>query len=288
MISFNILYLILPFLLYSLQLVILTKYSRMNWSLQIAFYRQLWIFLVWIPLLYFFPIDFKILMENIIPILITSLIWAIYLYINFKSLNYISVAIWKVFATSSRIIITILTWVLLLSNDINLYQWLWIILLLLWIFLLLKKEKFKYIWIVLSILAWILLVANWYFFIQYSINFNPIIAWYILETVNWIFLFIMLILLSFKNKTLIKQSFKIKKGNFLIIFLTSPLVLIATMAIAKSYEIYSFIMVWVVLTMAIPVTMIFWYFLLKEKLSFKSIISIFIITISIVIIKIFW
>jgi len=63
--------------------------------------------------------------------------------------------------------------------------------------------------------------------------------------------------------------------------------LIWSWAISKSYEIYSFTIVWIMLTMMIPASMIFWYLILKEKLSQKSIISIIIITFSIALIKYF-
>ncbi len=285
--AFNILYLILPFLFYSLQFAILTKYSRSEWSMQIAFYRQLWIILVWLPIFYFFPINFTILSENIWFIILTSLIWAFYLLVNFKSLDYVPVAIQSVIQTTSRILLTILTWVLLLSDKINLYQWAWIILLLIWVFLLFKKEKFDKKWIYLSVLGWVLLVANWYYFVMYSKSFDPIVAGYILEFFNWIFLLFILIWKWFLKNNSLKNSFKIKNKSFWIILATSPLPLIWSIAISKSYEIYSFTIVWIFLTMMIPASMIFWYLILKEKISRKAIISIILITLSIVIIKYF-
>jgi len=283
----NIIYLILPFLFYSLQFAILTKYSRTEWSMQIAFYRQFWIALVWIPLFYWFPLDFNILWNNIFYILLTSLIWAVYLYSNFKSLDFVPVAVSSVFQTVSRILLTILTGVLLLSDKVNLYQWIWIILLLIGVFVLLSKEKFNKTWIILSIFWWVLLVANWYYFSLYSKSFNPITAGYLLEFFNGVFLLFLLIWKSLKEKKWIKNSFKIKSKTFWIILASSPLVLIWSWAISKSYEIYSFTLVWIMLTMMIPTSMIFWYLILKEKLSKKSIISIIIITFSIALIKYF-
>lgn len=285
--NFDIIYLIIPFIFYSLQFTILTKYSRTEWSMQVAFYRQLGIFLVGLPLLYFFPIDFNLLMENITPILITSLIWAVYLFINFKSLESIPVAIWIVFSTTSRILLTILVWILIFSDVINIYQWIWVILLLIWVLSLLKKWNFDKKWIILSIIWWVLLVWNWYYFLQYNESFNPIIAGYILEVFNWIFLIGLLIIQSIYKKRSLKKSFKIKLKSFWIILASSPLVIIWTSAVAKSYEIFSFTIVWIVLTMMIPVSMIFWYLILKEKLTKKSFFSITFITLSIVLIKFF-
>jgi drug/metabolite transporter (DMT)-like permease len=286
--NFDILYLILPFLFYSLQFVILTKFSRNEGSMQIAFYRQLWIVLIWLPLFFFFSIDFNLVWKNIWYILLTSGIWAFYLFVNFKSLDYVPVAIQSVIQTTSRILLTIITWVLLLSDKINFNQWIAIILLIFWIFLLFKKEKFDKKWIFLSVLWWLLLVANWYYFIMYSKQFDPIIAGYILEFFNWLFLFLILFFQWFSKNNSLEKSFKIKAKSFWVILATSALPLIWSIAISKSYEIYSFTIVGIFLTMAIPASMIFWYLILKEKISKKAMLSIIIITISIVLIKYFW
>jgi drug/metabolite transporter (DMT)-like permease len=283
----NIIYLLLPSLFYSLQLAILTKYSRSEWSMQVAFYGQFWIMLVWLPLFYYFPLDFNILCGNIFYILLTWILWSIYLYLKFKSLDYVWVAVDSVFLTIARISLTILTGILLLSDSINLYQGIWIIALFIWVFALLLKEKFNKTWIILSILWWIFLVANWYYFTIYSKNFNPIMAGYILEFFNWVFLVFLLIWKSIKEKKSLKKSFKIKLKTFWVILASSPLVLIWSWAISKSYEIYSFTIVGIMLTMTIPASMIFWYLLLHEKLSKKSIISIVTITLGIILIKFF-
>jgi drug/metabolite transporter (DMT)-like permease len=288
MADINFIYLLIPFIFSTLHSIILTKYSRNEWSLQIAFYRQLWIILVWIPLFFFLPFEFKILIENISTILITSIIWATFLFLNFKSLDYIPVAIWKVFQTAMRILITILIWMILLSENINLIQIVWIFLLILWIFSLLRKWSFSIKWISLSIISWIVVAINWYFFVLYSKSFSPLIAGYILEFFNWLFLLLFLLLSSFIKDNSVKKSFKIKLKSFWIILLSAPLILISSWAISKSYEIYDFTIVWLVLTMSIPASMIFWYFILKEKLSIKSILSIILITLSIIIIKYFW
>lgn len=162
--NINIIYLILPFLFYSLQFAILAKYSRSEWNIQVAFYRQLWIALVWIPLFYFFPIDFNLILDNAFLILLTSLIWAIFLFINFKSLDYVCVPVQSVLQTATRVLWTIVVWILFLSDKVNMYQSILIFVLLIWISTLLQKAKFNKIWIYLSLWWWLLLVANWYYF----------------------------------------------------------------------------------------------------------------------------
>ncbi len=285
---FNIIYLIIPVVFYMLSSIILTKFSRTKWSLSISFYRQLTIFIVWLPLLYFFPIDFSIFKENLLNILLTSSIWAVYLLLLFKSYNYIPVAIGSAFSLTSRILLTILIWIILVWDSLNLYQSLSVITLIIWILLLLKiKDRFKLSWILLPIIWGWVFVINWYFFLKYSPNFHPIIAGYILEVFNGLFLLLILIWKSFWKNNPLSQTFHIEKKPFWIIFATAPLVIMASWAVAKSYELFSFTIVWIALTMMIPVSLILSWIILKEKLSLKSIISIIIITLSIVGVKFF-
>jgi len=285
----DIIYLIIPFVFYSLQFTILTKYSRNEGSFQVAFYRQLWIFLMWLPVLYFFPLDLKVFWDNLFFIILTSTIGAIYLFVNFKSMDYVPIWVWNVFQLASRILLTVLVWVLFLSDNVNTYQFIWILLLIASTFLLLKKWKFNSFWILLSLLSWWLIVANWYYFLQYSDSFNPILAWYILEVVNGIILFFIILFSGFSKRKSIQKSindwFKVKKKSFYIIILTWLFPLIATWSLAISYEIFSFTVVWVFLTLMVPTVMIMWYFFLKEKLSLKSVIAILIITILVIFIK---
>ncbi len=285
---FNIIYLIIPFVAYSLQAVILTKFSRTKWSLSMSFYRQFTIFLIGLPLLYFYPIDLKILQEYIFIILFTSLIWAMYLFISFKSYDYIQVALWNSFSLVSRILLTILTWIFLLSESLNIYQYIWIFFLFISISLLFKiKEKLSFLWVFLSIISWALLVANWYYFILYSKSFSPILAGYLLEVFNGVFLFLFLIIQSFSQKKPFKKTFSIDSKTFSIILSSAPLALLWTAAISKSYELYSFTIVWIALTMILPASLIFSRIILKERPATKTIFIIIAITASVVGIKYF-
>lgn len=204
-------------------------------------------------------------------------------------MDYVPIWVWNVFQLASRILLTVLVWVLFLSDNVNTYQFIWIILLIASTFLLLKKWKFNSFWILLSLLSWWLIVANWYYFLQYSDSFNPILAWYILEVVNGIILFFIILFSGFSKRKSIQNSitdwFKVKKKSFYIIILTWLFPLIATWSLAISYEIFSFTVVWVFLTLMVPTVMIMWYFFLKEKLSLKSVIAILIITILVIFIK---
>ncbi len=286
--SINIIYLIIPFILFSLHWVIVTRFSRMHWSLSMSFYRQFTIFLIGLPLLYFFPINFELLKENIIPIITTSIVWAWYLFIIFKSYDYIPVAIWNVFGLTSRILIVIAIGIFLLSESINLHQSIAIIVLFIGISLLFRlKEAITLNGILLSIISGAIWALAWYYFIQYSENFHPLIAWYILETFNWIFLWILLIGKSLVKKQKLNKAFFTNKQAFLTLILSAPLILIATWMVAKSYDVYSFTVVNIVLTLWLPASLIFSWFILKEKLSLKTVVAIIIITLSIVAIKFF-
>ncbi|MCD5380398.1 EamA family transporter, partial [Candidatus Gracilibacteria bacterium] len=198
------------------------------------------------------------------------------------------VAIGSAFSLTTRILVTIILGILLAGDTLNSNQIIGTITLLGGIFLLLNlREKFKPTGILLSIILGTIFVINWYSFTLYSPSFHPIMAGYILEIFNGLFLLFILLGKSLGKNNSLSHTFHINKKPFWIIFATAPLVIIASGSVAKAYEVFSFTIVGIALTMTIPVSMILSWLILKEKLSIKSVASIIIITLSIVAIKFF-
>jgi len=289
----NYLYILLPIICWPLATVLLTKFSRNKWSLQTVLYRQITIFLVWIPLLFLISkTDILLIQENLLSVFLASFFWSIYIFSVFMAFDYLPIWISRVFTITSRLLLSLFIWYFVLFENIWLIDLLWLIVLLLWFYLLSKdkinnlhlKKKNIFFWIIISLANWILFGLSIYFFKIYSSGVNPLVSAYILESIDIILLSIFALIFSIKNN---KNYFKIGKNDFIKILLISPIALLWTYWLAKSYDYISFYIINILFVFIFFSSLILAYFILWEKITRKQLLSMFIIMLTTSIIILF-
>ncbi len=289
----NYLYILLPIICWPLATVLLTKFSRNKWSLQTVLYRQITIFLVWIPLLFLISkTDILLIQENLLSVFLASFFWSIYIFSVFMAFDYLPIWISRVFTITSRLLLSLFIWYFVLFENIWLIDLLWLIVLLLWFYLLSKdkinnlhlKKKNIFFWIIISLANWILFGLSIYFFKIYSSGVNPLVSAYILESIDIILLSIFALIFSIKNN---KNYFKIGMNDFIKILLISPIALLWTYWLAKSYDYISFYIINILFVFIFFSSLILAYFILWEKITRKQLLSMFIIMLTTSIIILF-
>lgn len=291
--TINSLLILLPIICWPLATVLLTRFSREKWSLQTVIYRQIWITVLWSPILFLLSSsDLEILKLHLDSVFLTSLFWSLYIFMVFLWFDYLPVWISRLFTIISRILLSLFLWYFFLSEYIWFNDFIWLIILFLGLIVLsfdkinnlhLKRNNILY-GIIISILNWLLFWLSLYYFKIYSEWVNPIVSWYIMESLDVFLLFIFAIVFSFYHK---RNYFTAPKKEFLKIFFIAPIALIWSIWLAFSYDYISFYVINSLFVLIFFVSLFLSYLILWEKVTKKQIISMMIIMISLYIIVVF-
>lgn len=281
----NIIYLIIPLIIYPLTIILFSKYARNIGVRKVSFYRQLTMFLWWLPF-FSFIIPYKdIFILEWKNILLASFFWAFYVILSFLSSNLLPFMVAKIFFEPSRTIFAFLISYFLFSETFSFGDIIGILFMFLWFFIFsfskidVRHLKLKNIslGIFVSIINGIAFSLWGYFFKIYGAKFPPILASYTLESVNGIFIFIFLLFFSFFEK---KNNFLIEKKYLSLIFSLAPLILFATYGYAEAYKRFPFYIVTINGLAGFVVLGILSYVFLKEKMDKIQILASFIILFS--------
>ena len=267
-----LLYALLPLIIFPLTGTILIQVSRKLWSSLTSFIRQICLLLVWLPLIFFDPEFFKLSRQYLPEILLSGLFWSTYLLSVFKSADHIEMIQWRVINVVARVLFSLIIWILIIGEVVNLYEVIGITIILVWISLYLKihnenslKNYNLSLWVAISIIWWFLFVSSQYYFSIYAKAFEPLSSAYLLELSSIPFLFIMILLFQWKKE--FSKMKKLSSDDIKKIFLWSAPVLIWSYWLAQSYIHLDFILVNILFCATLIMAWIFGYLILWEKLT---------------------
>lgn len=266
------LYFLLPIILFPTVSIINVLFGRKIWSRKLSLYRQLTVTIVWLPILYSILKKPEIVQEHIFMIIACGILWAGYLTIAFHSMNLTSIGISRSFVAVSRTITSFIIWYTLFWENISYYDFIWILWIWLWFYVLSsasweKLSKKDIWWIIFSLIAWIIFTMNTLTFKEISQHFSPIKAAYILEASS--FLPLLWLYLITKKETL-STSLQKDYKKITILFLTAPLILLASYWLAKSINIIPFYIINTLFVLVLVVSIILSWIFLKEKFTIKQ------------------
>lgn len=225
-------------------------------------------------------------------ILLSGLFGSAYLFCVFKSADYIEMIQWRVINVVVRVLFSIIVWVFIIGEVVNIYEAIGIAIMLLWISLYLKLHNENSlthynlpIWVAISTIWWILFVASQYYFSIYAKVFTPLSSAYLLELSSIPFLFAMILVFQWKKEFL--KLNKLGSTDIKKLFLWSAPVLIGSYWLAMSYKHLDFILVNILFCGTLIMAWIFWYLILGEKLSKLQIVIFSFIVIGIFIVNYF-
>lgn len=288
----EMLYILLPIILWPLTWVILAKYGRKIGSYTTAFYRQFTIFIVSIFIVYSLFEKHALLSEYSLYIFGASISWFVYLISNFYSTNLLPFSVMRIFYDSSRMIFGLFLWYFFLSEQITFYDVVWIIFLFIGFYLFSLSRidtshlqiKNIPLWVTLSVINWGLFIMSSYYFKLYAQAFSPMQAAVILEVLNGICIGLFLLcILMFQQK----NYFRISLRDCMLFLCMAPLSLFATYGLAKTYEFVSFYVINLLFILQFIFSVFFSYLFLKEKLSYSQIFPTIVIIVSLALIVLY-
>jgi len=267
-----LLYALLPLIIFPLTGVLLAKVSRKIWSVLTTFMRQIVLLFIGIPIAFMDPDFFNGIISYHREILLSGLFGAVYLFIAFKSCDYIEVIQTRVINVTVRIFTSIFIGVAIIWEAINFKEIIWVIIILLGISLYLKVKNDntlpKYnlpLGVAISALWGMLFVGSQYYFSIYAKAFEPLTAGYILELWSIPFLIVMLVLTTKKKEIL--KVFHLSKKSYGLIFLWSAPALIGSYGLAQAYAHLDFILINILFCATLIMAGVFGYLILWEKLT---------------------
>jgi hypothetical protein len=172
----------------------------------------------------------------------------------------------------SRVIFSIIVWVLIIGEFVSIWDIVWVVVILLWIslYLYINNDNVlpKYnlpLWVGMSIIWWMLFVGSQYYFSIYAQQVPPLTAWYMLEIGSIPFLVLLLYISKWSQS--FKKIFTLTKNQYILSFLGSTPVLVGSYWLAVAYVNLDFILVNILFCATLIMAGIFWYFILWEKLT---------------------
>ena len=172
---------------YSLQWTLYTKYSRKYDWLRIAQIRNISMIFTGLPLLFFSTSLSRTSISPYIPLILLSwMVWAIHVFVSYKSYTYVPAWISQVIKKSVKSITALIISLFILHEVFTVSQWRWLALISLGAIRLgshkidirhldLQNIRFG---IFLVVLAWILSAITRYIFSLYNSAFDPYLATY--------------------------------------------------------------------------------------------------------------
>ena len=272
----GILYMILPIVIRPFTQVMLARSSRSIGSIKTTIFRQLSIFIVWFPILIIYGIpEWSSISLSLHNIIFSSFFGSIMILSAMYGTTLLPIMASRIVMDATRVTLAVLFWYFLLWEHISYYDVGWIILLAVWFYLFWLKNidvshlhsKNTQRGIALWVMNGFLFTFNMYFFRKYSLAMSPILAWYILEVMNWVFVFIYGSYFSYTHEY---NHFEIKKSQFLHIFWLSPLLLLAVYGLSKANQSVPFYVSNMSFVFMLFTSMLFSHIYLGEKLPKKQ------------------
>ena len=266
------LYFLLPLILFPATSVLSVALGRKIGSQKMSLYRQGTIIILGIPLLFWILEKFELLKIHYMNLILCGVFWALYLSTAFYAMNLTSIWISRSFLAVSRTITGFILGYVLFREYISLYDIGGLIIIWLGFYL-----SFKYKWehfsirdikgILFSLIAGIFFTINTLIFKLYAKDFSPLESAYLLESTSFPFLLIASILI---HKWDIKKSFKIDIKKIWVIFLTAPLILLASYGLAESVNRIPFYIFNTLFIFVLVTSVIFSWIFLGEKFTLKQ------------------
>ncbi len=270
--SIYLLYALLPLIIFPLTSVFLTKLSRKTGSLLTTFLRQISILIFGIPIVFLTPDFFLLLWGYWKEVFISWIAASLYLYCVFKSYDHVELLQWRVVNVVSRILISLLVWIAIIGESLNIYQVLWVIIILVWISFYLKVKNYNILpdynlplWVALSFVGAIFFVMNGYYFSIYAQEFSPFMSAYILEISSIPLLTCMVFLSKAKADFIKLRTFSL--SDYRLLFFGSVPALIGSYGLAMAYIHLDFIVVNILFCATLVMAGIFGWLILWEKLT---------------------
>ncbi len=263
------LYFLLPAFFFPLSFVIATSVWRRIWARKLSLYRQFTLSIIWLPIGISLLSKPELLQENIFSILLCGLLGTAYLTIAFYAVNLTSIGISRSFITISRTLCGFFIGFSLFWESIHLFDYVWVAIIFLGLYILWKDSGEKLTsndiyGIVLSLIGGIIFACNNLVFKNISEVFWPIESAYILESSSLIPLFILYL---FTHKLQDISEMWNDKKEIGILFLTAPLVLLASYGLAQSVVAVPFYIFNSLFVIILVMSIIFGWIFLGEKTS---------------------
>jgi len=266
-------------LFYSLQWTFYIKYARKYDGMRVAQVRNIAMIITWIPLVFLgWWIEQKILAIYIRPIIISAIIWALHVFISYKSYTYVPAWISQVIKKSVKSLWVLIISLYVLQEVFTTGQWRWLAIITFWALRLgsykidihhLNLQNIK-LWTVLIILAGFLSALNWYFFSLYNSSFDPFIASYILESSIGIIYLLYILFVSFYNPqptTGIQWLMTIEPRDLLYMSLNTFFVFWWTLCSAYALTLGWYGFTWLLSIIGVPIAFLLVRIVLKEEIT---------------------
>ena len=266
------LYFLLPVILFPLAATINVANGRKIGSQKASMYRQLTLTIIWSPVIFLLIEKWELIQKHFWLLLLCGLLWAIYLSASFYAMNLTSVWISRSFVTVSRTLSAFIIWYTLFSESIGWYDFfgIWVIFLGFALFYKVFEQNFSVsdlIWITISLIWWVIFSPNTLVFKTFAIDFPGIEAAYLLESSSVLFLIAWQLI---RHKWSLRKSFSIDQKNLSLLFLTAPLILIASYGLAKSVHIIPFYIFNTLFVLSLVISIILSWIFLWEKFTLRQ------------------
>ena len=274
------LYFLLPLIIFPATAVLSVSLWRKIGSQKMSLYRQGTIIILWIPLLFWILQQWELLEKHAFNLVLCGLFWALYLSTAFYAMNLTSVGVSRSFLAVSRTITGFVLGYALFREHISLSDIGWLVIIWLGFYLSFryKGEHFSMRdmkGIVFSLIAGVFFTVNTLIFKLYAQDFSPLQSAYLLESTSLPFLLCMSLLM---HKGDVKKAVSIDIRKIGVIFLTAPLILLASYGLAESVNRISFYVFNTLFIFVLVTSVIFSWIFLWEKFTFKQLFAMAVMT----------
>lgn len=271
------LYFIITAFCFALSTLIHIKVGRNIWAVKLSIFRQITVLIVWAPVLLWLFAKSNLIIHNWLWLVLSWVCGTSYLLISFQATNITTVGISRSFVTVSRTITAFIIGFFLFKENITFIDFIWVWVISLGFYLLAKDgweklTKNDSLWILLSLIGWVIFSINMYVFKVFSDSFSALESAFLLELMNGFFLILVGIIYGFHKKNL-KTNFQLGMRQFFAIALWAPLILFWWYTAATSIHMVPFYLFNSLLVLILVILVILSWLFLKEKLSLMRLIS---------------
>lgn len=286
----GLLFVIIAVTAFAVQGTLFTKYVRRYNATQVAYIRNISMIFTGLPLLFFVPnFSWALIEENLYWIFLAGGVGALHVIVTYIWYKNLPIWISQILKKSAKTITVLVLSFIFLWEHFSTREEISLLLIVGWSFLLMwqkidilhlpKAHLWK--WFFYITLAWILAALSWYFFVFYSKTTGSILWAYILEASVWFFYILPFLFTRYKAS----QSDSIEKKDIIAMMFLGMITYIGTVSMAVAFSYDRFGMVSLLQNLWIVVTLILWYFLFKEKITWKQGVIMFIILGGIIMLK---